>query len=102
MRCNNPKNHKYPRYGGRGIKFLWNSFEEFRDDMHESYLEHVKKFGKNTSIERIDVNGHYCKGNCRWATAKEQSENLGRDTKFKKGQTPWNKKPVDKALITKV
>ncbi len=70
-RCTN-----HPRYAGRGIKNLWPSLESFRDDMYESYLEHVEKFGQHdTSIDRIDVNGHYCKENCRWATAKIQSNN---------------------------
>ena len=96
-RCNNPKSPKWKDYGGRGIKCLWKSFEEFRDDMYQSYLEHIKKFGKNTSIDRIDVNGNYCKENCRWATAKEQSLNVRRITTFPKNHLPWNK-----SLIIKV
>ncbi len=27
------------------------------------------------SLDRIEVNGHYEKSNCRWATRKEQREN---------------------------
>lgn len=66
-----------PQYGGRGIMFLWKSFEEFRDDMHESYLEHVAVHGeRQTTLDRIDVNGHYEKSNCRWATMAQQ--NAGR------------------------
>lgn len=75
-RINNPKNKKWKDYGGRGIKNTWGSFIEFRNDMYESYLQHVKDFGqKNTSIDRIDVNGHYQRSNCRWTTAKEQANN---------------------------
>jgi len=75
-RCNNVKNHKYPNYGGRGIKCLWRNFMEFRDDMYESYTEHVEKFGeKQTSIDRVDNDSHYCKENCRWATVLEQGRN---------------------------
>lgn len=53
-----------------------NSFEDFKRDMYESYLEHVEKFWiKQTTIDRIDVNWNYCKENCRWATYKEQLTN---------------------------
>jgi hypothetical protein len=75
-RCNNPKNHKFYLYGGRGIKCLWTSFEHFRDDMYDSYLKHVDEFGeKQTTIDRIDGNIGYCFYNCRWATIQEQNNN---------------------------
>lgn len=76
QRCEDPKATSYPRYGAKGIKNLWNSFEEFRDDMYESYLEHVQEFGeRQTTIDRIDSKGNYQKSNCRWATYLEQAQN---------------------------
>ena len=76
MRCKNPKNPAWGWYGGRGIKCLWESFEDFKEDMYQSFLEHIDKYGvKNTQIDRIDSNGHYCKDNCHWVTTVEQSKN---------------------------
>ena len=75
-RCLNPNNVAYRNYGGRGIEFRWSGFEQFRDDMYESFLKHVSEFGwKDTTIEREDVDGHYEASNCRWATYKEQAAN---------------------------
>lgn len=75
-RCTNPKNQGYKKYGGRGIRCLWNTFEEYKKDMYESYLDHVKKYGEyETTLDRINVNGNYSKKNCRWATHREQSRN---------------------------
>ena len=69
-RCEVPTNPNFPRYGGRGIKVCkrWHDFANFWIDMAEGYQPGL-------SIDRINNNGDYQPGNCRWATAKQQSRN---------------------------
>jgi len=69
-RCNNSNTPNYADYGGRGIKFLFKSFEEGYAELGErpepKYL---------FSVNRINNDGNYEAGNVEWATNEEQLKN---------------------------
>lgn len=72
QRCNNPKYPKYDLWGGRGITITerWRSFKNFFADMGEC--------PERRSLDRINNDGDYEPGNCRWATYSEQARNRRR------------------------
>lgn len=79
-RCNNKRDTMYKYYGSKNIKCKWENFEEFKKDMYLDYQKHCKEFGiKQTTIDRIDNEKGYLKENCRWATIKEQHNNMKRN-----------------------
>jgi hypothetical protein len=70
-RCNNTQRENYFRYGGRGIEFRFNSFAEFLSEIGDRPTHFH-------SLDRINPDGHYEKGNVQWSTLKEQSRNKSR------------------------
>lgn len=70
-RCENPREAHYACYGGRGIRVC----ERWRKNV-AAFLEDMgPRPSPAHSLDRIDVNGHYEPGNCRWATMREQQRN---------------------------
>lgn len=75
-RCSNSRLVYFKYYGGRGIEVCerWHVFENFLADMG-------RRPTAKHSIDRINPDGHYEPGNCRWATWPEQSNNQRRHKK---------------------
>jgi hypothetical protein len=69
-RCTNADHNSYKNYGGRGIKFLFTSFEQFLSELG------IKPKGK--TLDRKENNGNYEPGNVQWSTPKEQAANTRR------------------------
>ena len=78
IRCENPNGKHWQNYGGRGISVSprWrHSYDTFLADMG-------RRPSARHSLDRIDVDGNYEPGNCRWATQSEQCRNWRRNRHF--------------------
>ena len=73
-RCNSPKYHAYHRYGGRGIKCLFKSSDEFVDYV----ISKLKINPRGLTIDRINNDGDYKPENIRFVTHKENCNNKGK------------------------
>lgn len=69
-RCYMESEGGYPNYGGRGVVVCerWFDWRNFLADMGGR--------PDGLSLDRIDVNGIYEPGNCRWADVVTQSRNM--------------------------
>lgn len=74
-RCLNSNSTRFDRYGGRGIEFRFDSFDQLWEHLGQSWF-------KGATLERINNDGHYELNNVRWATRAEQCRNTSRSVKL--------------------
>lgn len=68
-RCTNPKSQRWETHGGRGIQFLFTSFEQFITTVGS------RPSGEYSLDRYPDNNGNYEPRNVRWATRSQQQKN---------------------------
>lgn len=78
-RCNNPKNKRYMRYGGRGIKICeeWLDFTVFKE------WALANQYDDTLTIDRVDNDGNYEPSNCEWVTIQENLKRRDRSRGWK-------------------
>ena len=96
QRCTNPKDRGYPNYGGRGIKFGFNS-------VTDACLYLIEKYGvppRVMEIDRIDTNGDYAPENLCFGTHSQNCINQRRNvlSEFKQEYWPYSRPVVTRML----
>ena len=72
-RCTDREHQNYPSYGGRGIRVCDRWFDSF-----DNFVADVGERPEGHTLDRIDNDGDYCPGNCRWADEDTQRANTSR------------------------
>ena len=67
LRCTDPKHRDYPKYGGQGIRFGWDDFDEFYD------WAMAKGYAPGLRLDRKDLAGDFVPRNCKWVAAGQIS-----------------------------
>ena len=73
-RCNSPTCRNYKNYGGRGIRICFKSANEFICYV----VDELKVDPRGLSIDRIDNDGNYERGNIQFVTNTKNQQNKKR------------------------
>src|SRR6185436_19077614 len=71
-RCERESHPWFHAYGGRGIQITprWRGKDGFAN-----FLADMGERPRGLTLDRVDVDGDYYKGNCRWADLSTQNKN---------------------------
>jgi hypothetical protein len=71
QRCTDTNHPYFKNYGGKGVTVCdkWRNFEGFYEDMKDGHADDLM-------LDRKENDKGYYKENCRWASRKEQANNM--------------------------